>query len=665
MSKSKTFAKIVCVSFLTFTLMAAAGQAQSMIGVAPTNQPTAPSSTQPGDGGSIQYGGGPVMLGPHDVYLIWYGNWGGNTALTLLPSFVQGLNGSAYFNLATTFFDSNATHITNNVFLNGQVFDNYSQGAALTDATLESVVQGQLQAGDLPVDQNGIYLVLTSDDVGETGSLGTFCTNFCGFHTHATLQGADIKYAFIGNVDRCPGGCTFGELGPGPNNNVGADGMANMIAHELLETVTDPDGNAWGTPDTEVGDLCNFVHGNEFLAPDGAPADVTLDGLHFLIQEMLDDTTGACEMSFGTPQRLALTSWVQSDGPHFVYIDRNNRVDQVWFTVSANTWHTQSVSGMVGSPLASPGSGLTSWMQSDGPHFVYIDANGNLNQIWYTISSGAWNSQNLTGMTKSPAASVGSALTSWVQSDGPHLVYVDANNHLNQLWYTTSANTWRTQNLSSFTGASPANPQGELTSWVQSDGPHFVYVDGNNQLDQIWYTTSANTWSKQNLTSLAGIPAATPGSSLASWVEADGPHLIYIDQNQNLNHVWYTVSTNTWNNQDLSNVTGAPLANLQSRLTAWAQSDGTHVVYTDQNNQLDQLWHATGSTIWNAQNLSGFTGARLANPGGGVTSWIQSDGPHFVYIDQNGHLDQLWFTTSANTWSTQNLTSITGASNPN
>src|SRR5579883_1488330 len=38
---------------------------------------------------------------------------------------------------------------------------------------------------------------------------------------------------------------------------------------------------------------------------------------------------------------------------------------------------------------------LTSWTQSDGPHFIYVDGNGHLNQIWYTLDSGVWSAQDL------------------------------------------------------------------------------------------------------------------------------------------------------------------------------------------------------------------------------------------------------------------------------
>jgi hypothetical protein len=234
----------------------------------------------------IIYHGGPVILGPHNVYFIWYGNWSQNSATSILPQFISSLSGSAYFNINTTYSNSSGQSIANSVSFAGQVFDNYSQGSVLSDQGLQAAVSLPLQNGSLPVDPNGIYLVLSSADVDQKGSLGEFCINFCGFHNHAALNGTDIKFAFVGNSARCLNNCAAPNIGAGPNGNVGADGMANIMAHELNETVTDPDLNAWfDSSGLEVGDKCNFTFGPEFTSANGAPANITLGNRNFLIQE--------------------------------------------------------------------------------------------------------------------------------------------------------------------------------------------------------------------------------------------------------------------------------------------------------------------------------------------------------------------------------------------
>lgn len=251
----------------------------------------------------IEYHGGPIITNPH-VYFIWYGNWTSNTALTILPQFISGLSLSSYFNINSTYPDNTGARITSSVSMNSQVFDNYSQGTILSDQGLQTVVSRQLTSGGLPTDTNGIYFVLTSADVDEKGASGEFCVQFCGFHNHAVLNGADIKYSFVGNIARCPSACAASNLGQGPNGNAGADAMANVIAHELNETVTDPDLNTWfhNNLGGEVGDLCNFNFGPEFTTANGAPADITLGGRNFLIQQTwLNANGGSCAMSFGNP----------------------------------------------------------------------------------------------------------------------------------------------------------------------------------------------------------------------------------------------------------------------------------------------------------------------------------------------------------------------------
>src|SRR5437764_1128828 len=81
------------------------------------------------------------------------------------------------------------------------------------------------------------------------------------------------------------------------------------MAHEINETVTDSDLNAWFSGNTggEVGDLCNFNFGNPFLAPNAAIANITLSGRNFLIQQnWVNDSKGFCAMRFNQRSKTAL-----------------------------------------------------------------------------------------------------------------------------------------------------------------------------------------------------------------------------------------------------------------------------------------------------------------------------------------------------------------------
>jgi hypothetical protein len=246
-------------------------------------------------GSGINYHGGPLMLGTTNVYYIWYGNWSGNSATTILTDLANNIGGSSYFNINTTYYDGSNRHVSNSVYYAGSTNDSYSQGTVLSDAGVQAVVSSAVSAGKLPKDVNGVYFVLTSADVNESSG---FCTQYCGWHTHGTISGSDIKFAFIGNPDRCPSACAAQSTGP--NGNAGADGMASIISHELEEAVTDPDLNAWyDRQGMENADKCAWTFGSLSTASNGSKYNMTLGGRNYLIQQnWVNSGNGFCAKSY-------------------------------------------------------------------------------------------------------------------------------------------------------------------------------------------------------------------------------------------------------------------------------------------------------------------------------------------------------------------------------
>ncbi len=283
------------------------GQSQSALqspDLAPTGRGSAPFNpfARPGGGGKtsngISYHGGPVMTGGSAAYYIWYGNWSGNSATTILADFMNNLGGSPYYNINTTYTDGSGAAVRNTstaVRLAGSTSDSYSLGTSLTDANIQIIVSNAITSGKLPLDVNAVYFVLTSADV--TASSG-FCTQYCGWHTHASIGGADVKYSFVGNPDRCPSSCAAQTTGP--NGNAGADGMASIIAHELEEAASDPDLNAWyDRRGYENADKCAWTFGTEYTASNGARANMKLGNRDYLIQQnWVNAAGGYCAKSY-------------------------------------------------------------------------------------------------------------------------------------------------------------------------------------------------------------------------------------------------------------------------------------------------------------------------------------------------------------------------------
>jgi len=243
----------------------------------------------------ITYHNGPVMLNTVNVYVIWYGNWAGNTATTIIPDFLNNLGGSPYWNINTTYYNGAGTHLANSVAFLGSTTDNYSLGKNLSDANIRTVVSSAITSGRLPKDAAGIYLVLTAADV--TAKSG-FCTRYCGWHTYSTISSTTIKYAFVGNAARCLNSCAAQSVGP--NGNAGADAMISVIAHELEEAATDPQLNAWyDGSGAENADKCSWSFGTTSVLPTGAKYNMTLGTRKYLVQQnWVNSGAGYCALKY-------------------------------------------------------------------------------------------------------------------------------------------------------------------------------------------------------------------------------------------------------------------------------------------------------------------------------------------------------------------------------
>lgn len=275
------------------------GKNPKEIGAAPTAGGTGALSP-------ISNHGGPVMATP-TAYLIWYGNWNQNNGSDtpegkkLVKAFLSGLNSSTYFAINTTYsgLTINTTYSapTGNVVLGPEHIDtSYSGNKPLTDAAIKTIVANAINSGDLGMkpDPTGVYFVLTSSNVAKSG----FCTQYCGWHTYATINGVQVQYSFVGNANRCLNACAAQTISP--NGNAGVDGMISVIAHELEEATSDPHLNAWyDSAGSENADKCAWTFGSgQMLLPSGAYYNMSVGGLNFLVQRNLDASDNKCYVAY-------------------------------------------------------------------------------------------------------------------------------------------------------------------------------------------------------------------------------------------------------------------------------------------------------------------------------------------------------------------------------
>ena len=327
----KTIASVLILSILSHGCWAQAAAPQSTTSLPgkhifpirnglPVAARAAVSSTAiPVDNG-IQYHGGLIMDDANgvNVYYIWYGSWT-KAAKYVLVNLARNIGGTSYFNINTTYHSfelgPNGNNLVKDPVINavhymGSTDAAYSQGNNLTDIKVYQVVADAITSGALPVDADGVYFLLSSADVTYVNADGSgFCQTLCADHSSTAarglpaVNGVDIKFGFAGNpVTQCARACSPNAVGSF-SGVPGADAVANMVAHELEEAVTDPDLTSWYDIDGyENADLCAWLFGrvdHSGSATDPNPPDMVLNGIPYVIQRnWVNAKGGYCAMKW-------------------------------------------------------------------------------------------------------------------------------------------------------------------------------------------------------------------------------------------------------------------------------------------------------------------------------------------------------------------------------
>ena len=266
-------------------------------------------------GTGISYHGGPVLQAGTKVAAVYWASSaiypGGPTPGTagsgsqdgsLVGFFLSHLGGSPYFNINSTYTDGSGNKIVNSVAYTQYYANNTnvpSTTASVSDAQMASMLQSAFASGALTYDPSTLYAIFTA---GKTNLGGGFGTQYCAYHTHATVTvngvSKTVLYAAMPYDYAYPSACSNGTASP--NSDPGADAEVNTLAHETEETTTDMMGNAWyDSRGYENADKCAWTWGATYTTGNGGLANMNLGGKDFLVQQNWQNAgSGGCVLKF-------------------------------------------------------------------------------------------------------------------------------------------------------------------------------------------------------------------------------------------------------------------------------------------------------------------------------------------------------------------------------
>jgi hypothetical protein len=269
----------------------------------------------PTDNGPLLYNGGPVMTGgPQgtNFYIIY---WvpaklqnGGSTSMSAHYMQIQkdlihdyqghdiGSNNTQYYQTVsgvTTYIESRwynyYTYVDTNAYPASGCTDIYTPGNCITDAQIETEIQRVMKLEGWTGGIQRIFLLYTSS--GEGSCAGSSCaySDYCAYHSYINTS-TPIIYTNepYGDPNYCQEPGT-----PSPNGDPAADTAVTAASHEMTESITDPELDAWYTAmGNEIGDLCAYNYGTNTW--DSGNANQFWSSHYYELQMEFDNHAGGC-----------------------------------------------------------------------------------------------------------------------------------------------------------------------------------------------------------------------------------------------------------------------------------------------------------------------------------------------------------------------------------
>ncbi|MBZ5531579.1 MAG: BACON domain-containing protein [Acidobacteriia bacterium] len=261
---------------------------------------------------------------------------------------------------------------------------------------------------------------------------------------------------------------------------------------------------------------------------------------------------------------------------------------------------------------------------------------GNDQHIRHIFATSAWQQEDLTALSAGPAAAASSPVSGYLDSaqitgTAQHIFYLSSNNHVHHLFGTAGA--WHDNDITTLSGATAVGAGSPLSSFLDpTSSTGFLqsvfYLGTDQHVHRI--SLSGTTWQSDDLTVRSNAPLAMAGSPLSSFVDANGVTgspigVFYLGTDKHVHHIFEFPSG--WQTDDLTALSGAPAATFVSSLSTFLDASSAtgarqNVYYIGSDQHVHHIFAFTSTGTWQTDDISAITGAPSASAGSSISSFL-------------------------------------------
>ncbi|HET8893408.1 MAG TPA: hypothetical protein VFM96_04870 [Gaiellaceae bacterium] len=200
----------------------------------------------------LQWHNGPVMHSTTVVPIFWGSSWSNSSftgdKVTGLDYLYANIHGTPYAHTNSEYTDGSGSVNTASIGTGSDLTDTSAtpSGAPSTSQVLAEVAKA---TNNSPI-ADAYYPVYSDQPRGSAG--------YCAWHSSGTINGIQVEFGFFFNLDGDPGCDPNAPTNLGHSQGLSA--LANVSGHELSETLTDPQLNAWyDQQGSENADKCAWT----------------------------------------------------------------------------------------------------------------------------------------------------------------------------------------------------------------------------------------------------------------------------------------------------------------------------------------------------------------------------------------------------------------------